>query len=77
MSKSFGMAGLRVGWVACQDKILLKKILNTKYYTSICNSAPAEILSLISLKNKDFILDRNNQIVSQNLKLLDNFMEKY
>lgn len=26
MSKAFGMAGLRIGWIACQDKELLHKI---------------------------------------------------
>ena len=77
MSKAFGMAGLRVGWIACQDKRLLKKIEYVKHYTSICNSAPAEILSLISLRNKDKILKRNNHIVENNLKLLDQFFIDY
>lgn len=77
MSKAFGMAGLRIGWIACQDKAILKKIENLKYYTSICNSAPSEVLSLISLRNKDKILERNNQIVSNNLKILDQFLTEY
>lgn len=77
MSKAFGMAGLRVGWLAGQNKDLLKKIERMKHYTSICNSAPAEILSLISLRNKDKILKRNNKIVSENLKLLEAFLIEY
>jgi aspartate/methionine/tyrosine aminotransferase len=77
MSKAFGMAGLRIGWIACQDKEILKKIEQMKHYTSICNSAPAEILSLISLKSKEEILQRNNKIVSDNLKLLDQFFIEY
>lgn len=77
MSKAFGMAGLRVGWIACQDKEILHKIKIMKDYLSICNSAPAEILSLITLKNKDPILKRNNQIVSENLDLLDGFFKQY
>lgn len=77
MSKAFGMAGLRVGWIACQDQGLLKKIECMRHYTSICNSAPSEIISLIALKNKDRILTRNNHIVADNLKLVDKFMEDY
>ena len=77
MSKAFGMAGLRIGWIACQDKKMLKKIEQIKHYSSICNSAPAEILSLISLKSKNIILERNNQIVADNLKLLDEFFIEY
>jgi aspartate/methionine/tyrosine aminotransferase len=77
MSKAFGMAGLRVGWIACQDKELLKKIEYVKHYTSICNSAPSEILSLIALDNKEFILKRNNEIVSHNLNQLRTFFDSF
>lgn len=77
MSKAFGMAGLRVGWIACKDQKMLKKIEQVKHYTSICNSAPSEILSLISLRNKDKILERNNQILEMNLQQLDSFFEEY
>lgn len=77
MSKAFGLAGLRIGWIACKDKTILKKIEYTKHYTSICNSAPAEILSLISLRNNDKLLERNNQIVEENLKILDKFFIEY
>lgn len=77
MSKAFGMAGLRIGWIACQNKEMLKKIEYMKHYTSICNSAPAEILSLISLRNSDKILQRNNRIVAENIKVLDDFFIKH
>ena len=77
MSKAYGMAGLRIGWIACQNSELLEKIEYIKHYTSICNSAPAEIISLIALKNKDLILAKNNQIVSENLALLDHFVDEY
>lgn len=77
MSKSFGMAGLRIGWIACQDPLILKKIELMKHYTSICNSAPAEILSLIALGNQSKILKRNTQIIDTNLTLLDQFFNNY
>jgi aspartate/methionine/tyrosine aminotransferase len=77
MSKAFGMAGLRIGWIACKDKAMLKKIEQMKHYTSICNSGPSEILTLIALRNKDAILERNNKIVADNLQLLDEFFVKY
>ncbi|WP_010297967.1 aminotransferase class I/II-fold pyridoxal phosphate-dependent enzyme [Candidatus Odyssella thessalonicensis] len=77
MSKAFGMAGLRIGWIASQDQAILKKIQHTKHYTSICNSAPAEILGLIALHNKDKILERNNHILEANLNLLNQFFMEY
>jgi len=77
MSKAFGMAGLRTGWVACQDSAMLQGIERTKHYTSICSSAPAEILSIIALRNKEAILQRNNAIVESNLTLLDTFFKDH
>lgn len=48
-----------------------------KHYTSICNSAPSEILALIALHSKEKILQRNNKIVAYNLQLLDQFFKDY
>lgn len=76
MSKAYGMPGLRIGWIASQNKEILDKARKIKHYTTICNSSPAEIISLIALNNRDQILSRNNQIIESNIKLLDNFFEK-
>jgi aspartate/methionine/tyrosine aminotransferase len=77
MSKSFGLAGLRIGWIACQQASLLHAMEGMKHYTSICNSAPAELLAYFALKQKDQLLERNNSIVQENLDLLNNFVKKY
>lgn len=76
LSKAFGMAGLRIGWIACQDKEMLKKISRFKHYASICNSAPSEILALMALRAKDKILSKIHQIMRHNLILLEAFFEK-
>lgn len=77
MSKTFGMAGLRIGWIAAQDKTLLQRIEHTKHYTSLCNSGPSEIISLIALRNMDTMLKRNNDIVAHNIAILDQFFQKH
>lgn len=74
MSKSFGLAGLRIGWIASHDKNLLNRLAAFKDYTTICNSAPSEILAIAALKNKKTIIDRNKKIIAENLDLLDSFM---
>lgn len=76
MTKSFGLAGLRIGWLATRDANLLKDIISYKLYTTICNSAPSEILAIIALRAKDQILKRNRDIVQKNLQLIDAFMER-
>ncbi|HKI79250.1 MAG TPA: aminotransferase class I/II-fold pyridoxal phosphate-dependent enzyme [Ignavibacteriaceae bacterium] len=73
-SKSFGLAGLRTGWIVTQDTELLKKILAFKDYLSICNSAPAEILTLIALNNIDKFINPNIKKIKRNIKLFNEFV---
>lgn len=77
MSKTFGLAGLRIGWIATKDKDLFGKIASFKDFTSISNSAPSEFLSVLALKYKDILIKRNLAIIENNLKLLDNFFKEY
>lgn len=76
MTKSFGLAGLRIGWLATKEKNLLRKIGSYKLYTSICNSAPSEILAVMALRVKDQILNRNRGIMLKNLQILEEFMQR-
>ncbi len=76
MTKSFGLAGLRIGWLAARDTNFLKAAGSYKLYTSICNSAPSEILAIMALKAKDKILKRNRDIILNNLKILDACIER-
>ena len=73
MSKSFAMAGLRIGWLASHDRDLLARCMTIKDYTTICSSAPSEILALIGLRARDRILARSRGIVAANLERLDEF----
>jgi aspartate/methionine/tyrosine aminotransferase len=77
MSKSFGLAGLRIGWLATRDLDLLSRVAAFKDYTTICNSAPSEVLALVALRAKEEILGRNLGIVLGNLPLADAFFEKW
>lgn len=77
MSKSFGLAGLRIGWIATHNRSLYQKLASYKDYTTICNSAPSEFLSLVALKNKDRLLKRNLGIVKPNLALANSFFKRY
>jgi len=77
MSKSFGLAGLRIGWIATQNNDFLRRFKEFKDFTTICNSAPSEMLALIALRNKEKIIERNLSIVKSNLQLLDEFFLKY
>lgn len=77
MSKSYGLPGLRIGWIACRDQTLLQRMERIKHYTSICNAAPCELLAHIALKAGDKILARNRVIATDNLALLDAFIAAF
>jgi len=77
MTKAFGLAGLRIGWLATQNTEFIQEVGSYKLYTSICNSAPSEILALIALRAKDKILKRNREIMLNNLEILDSFMKQH
>ena len=77
MSKAFGLAGLRLGWVACCNRVILDKMAEFKDYTTICTAAPSEFLSSLALRHHDTILKRNREIIGRNLDLLRAFMRRY
>ena len=73
MSKTFGLPGLRIGWLATQVADLPLRWLALKDYTTICNSAPSEILALIGLRAGDQLAARSLAIIQANLKLAQAF----
>lgn len=73
LSKSFALAGLRLGWLAAQEAGLVERWLQIKDYTTICSSAPSEILGIIALQNAGRILKRNLKLMQQNLALAEQF----
>jgi aspartate/methionine/tyrosine aminotransferase len=77
MSKSFGLAGLRIGWLATRDLDLLGRVAAFKDYTTICNSAPSEVLAVIALRARDEMLGRSLRLLSDNLPRADAFFERW
>jgi len=76
MSKTFALAGLRIGWVAARDRELLARLAAFKDYTTICNSAPSEVLAFVALRALERVVERSRSIVEANLPLLDEFFER-
>jgi aspartate/methionine/tyrosine aminotransferase len=76
VSKAFGLSGLRIGWLGCQDIDFQYQALSYKHYLSICASGPAEILALIALRNADALMSRNSEITLKNKELLASVIEE-
>ena len=65
LSKCFGLPGLRVGWLITRDAGLMHDLREMKSYTTICGSAPSEILALIALENTETLTKRCVTIVQR------------
>lgn len=77
MSKPFGLGGLQIGWIACQNREILEATAQLKNYMAVCNSAVAEFHAVTALRNKAAIISSRRQICLCNMALLDDFFEKY
>lgn len=76
MSKTYGLPGLRIGWVATHNAKIYERMAALKDYTTICNSAPSEFLAEIALRHREQLAQRNVKLITRNLELLDTFFEK-
>ena len=77
LSKSFGLPGLRIGWLATKDREIMNGLASFKDYTTICNSAPSEILAIGALRSKERIIRRNLDIIQGNIRLLKQFLQRH
>lgn len=77
LSKSYGLPGLRVGWLATRDRAVMEAVQAYKDFTTICSSAPAERLAVVALKNAERLVARCRAIVGQNRPLVEAFASRH
>jgi aspartate/methionine/tyrosine aminotransferase len=77
VSKSYGLPGLRVGWIACRNAEFLSALEREKHYLSNCIATPCELLAYMAIKAGDYILPRNRHIAEMNLALLNGFFAEH
>jgi aspartate/methionine/tyrosine aminotransferase len=77
MSKTYGLAGLRIGWIATRNDRIFRALAGFKDYTTICNSAPSEFLAALALRHTEQIVARNLRIIRDNLDRLDLFFRAH
>ncbi len=76
-SKTYGLAGLRIGWIATKNKKIYESMASLKDYTTICNSAPSEFLAEVALRNRQKLAERNLGIIKHNLAVVDDFFSRH
>ncbi|HZJ23155.1 MAG TPA: aminotransferase class I/II-fold pyridoxal phosphate-dependent enzyme, partial [Anaerolineales bacterium] len=76
-SKTYGLAGLRIGWIATKNKKVYERMASLKDYTTICNSAPSEFLAEVGMRNRKKLAQRNLDIIKHNLTVMDNLFKRH
>ena len=76
-SKTYGLAGLRIGWIVTKNKKIYEKMASLKDYTTICNSAPSEFLAEVALRNRQTLIERNLKIIKENLTVVDELFARH
>ena len=76
LSKTYGLPGLRIGWVATHNGTVRRRMAELKDYTTICASGPSELLAEIALRHADELAARSRRTIQANLALLDEFFSR-
>ena len=76
-SITYGLAGLRIGWVATKNKKVYENMAALKDYTTICNSAPSEFLAEVAMRHRVKLAERNLDIIKHNLTVIDDLFARY
>ena len=76
-SKTYGLAGLRIGWIATKNKKIYQSMASLKDYTTLCNSAPSEFLAEVALRNRQKLVARNLGIIKSNLEIVDELFTRH
>lgn len=74
MSKSFGLAGIRLGWVVSNDHLLLEKLIAIKAYGSICTSLFDEWVAEFALSRAAELIEKNIAIIRKNRIAMKRFV---
>lgn len=77
VAKSFGLPGLRIGWLASQSSDVLRAVAGYKDYLTICSSAPSELLAAVALRRRDAVLARVRALLVRNRAQLSAFFNAH
>lgn len=77
LSKTYGLPGLRTGWLVVRDEALRQELVNWKFYTSICPPAPSEYLALAAWKVRHPLRERSLRQIEVNLEVAEAFFKRW
>lgn len=75
MSKTFALAGLRLGWL-CSNTDVIETINHRRDYNHISCSMIDDYFAAMALENKEKIIDRSLKIIGENLTIVDDWIAR-
>ena len=75
MSKAFAMPGVRIGWIATQNRDFLTRAARLHQYLNTYPAQPSEFLAELALRHADQILARNCAIAQANYSVLEALLD--
>jgi len=76
-SKSFGLPGLRIGWLVSRERGFLRRVEELKDYTTICASTAGEFLAVAALRAAEPILARHRACIAANTGRVRAFLARH
>ena len=74
VSKTFGVAGLRVGWIVARDPDVRDRLRTARYWTTLSSSPVTDAMAVQVLRASTTLLKRSEQIITANSGLLRSFV---
>ncbi|MBP6016459.1 MAG: aminotransferase class I/II-fold pyridoxal phosphate-dependent enzyme [Candidatus Promineofilum sp.] len=77
LSKTYGLPGLRTGWLVVRDAAVRAALINWKHYTTICAAAPSEALAIVALGIHEQLAARSRGLITTNLGTAGDFFGRW
>lgn len=76
LSKSYGLPGLRVGWIVCRDPVLMETFLAAKEQIHICGSVLDEAVAFRYMLHREKHLQRIKEDINHKFRIVKTWMNR-
>ena len=77
VSKTHGLGGLRLGWLATRHSETIAAAQEYRYYTTEMANIPSQLLACRALERGEDILSRNRLRIARHVEQLQSFVEQH
>ena len=74
LSKTYGLPGIRMGWLVCQDNDLMRLFLCAKEQIGICGSVVDEAIGFFALSQRDIWLPEINRRIREAFNIVKEWL---